>query len=445
MPIIIIIIINEVRREKKHTKWIGSIKCKENHNFGSIKRRCSEFNRISLPYKRIFILLILRYGCRLYMYFMQFSWSAYTNRCQSFYFFFFYFSFHFISLLHVSCVLVLYMSYPLFLLLLDFFRALFYHHLKHLCRLCNRFWVESLNFGCLLLLLLAQWKREFWTSNATTNALYTNYRNACAEFDSFKQNIINFWYGFITTLEFNQPLKPILFLWIEGYNFIKRFFPITAFIFLANNFLFSSFVYGSFSINRLQRFNNEEMFEVEFFVLSILFECYAYLAKHSNTCQFIVWIFVWLQCSWNMTIFENATIFVVVFFPECVCVVDFFEVLYTTCRCNTPCHFSLSFSTATVDKMASQRKTYAWFDALFSFVVASLNVFDLLVVWREKNWNWWCGCNFSMYCLILWRHNCRKMCERYSMAHAKINQKTLWICAVYFSFLFFLIFSFFFP
>lgn len=179
---------------------------------------------------------------------MLFSWSAYEQMSK--FLLFFSSIFPFISFHYSMFLVFLYMTYPLFLLVPDFFRALLLS-LKHLCRLCNRFRVESLNSA-----VCCCWHSEkgsFWTSNATSNELYTQTTECLCRIRFFQKKIIliliRFYYdfGIQSTIETNSLHKN----W--RIHFMNRFFSITAFIPSANNFPFSSFVYGSFSINRLQR------------------------------------------------------------------------------------------------------------------------------------------------------------------------------------------------
>lgn len=98
-----------------------------------------------------------------------------------------------------------------------------------------------------------------------------------------------------------------------------------------------------------------------------------------------------------------------------------------------------SLSLATVDKMVVPGFVYC-FRSLLHLWMSLI----CCVVWREKK-ELVMRLQLSVALFdIVTTHNCRKMCERYSLAHAKINQKTLWICAVYFLFFFFWFSQFFF-
>lgn len=115
--------------EKKQSEWIGSIKCKENHNLSWIKRRCSE----SLYLANVFHPSSSSLRCTL----CSLSWSAYEQMSTFLNFFLFFLSFS--TGVFLLFLYTVYMSYPLFQLLVVLCLIPFVHyHPVGLCRLCNR-------------------------------------------------------------------------------------------------------------------------------------------------------------------------------------------------------------------------------------------------------------------------------------------------------------------
>lgn len=242
-----------IMKGKKQSKWIGSIKCKENHNFSWIKRRCSEFSRISLRYQRVpsFIhRFVVLYAVCL---------EVHTNRCQRFYFFS---SFPFIFYWRGFSFLVytVYMSYPLFQFLVVFRLIPFVHyHPVGLCRSCNRLqythkvvWrdcraVDSL-FHCEKGVL------NFECHNEST--LQRSQMLVPRKFSFLWKLLIliRFYYDFGNSINHSLPrTMPMLFIY-SWMIFVSDFFLISAFIPVANNFLFLSFVYGlPFFINLMKK------------------------------------------------------------------------------------------------------------------------------------------------------------------------------------------------